>query len=400
MRAYWRRFAGSGTAWPTSGPLSPFRGVVRTARAHALASILASRDRYRFDPFFRTEVNVIALQVSFALVILGLVGTSFTLLYHDVSAAIVEGIRAGVSSNTPGIFGTAIVEQIREIRSQNLSIIVSVIVITTILFGYIVARITLAPTRNALTSQKQFIGNIAHELRTPLSVIKTNTEVALMAAGMDRDLKDTLLSNVEELDRISEIINNLLSLSTLVKPERMEFAAVDLGGVASDVIQAFTPLAKRSDLKVTLRKSPGCDVWGNATALSQIVGNLTKNAIQYTPRGGDVAVTISPRPQNMVELAVQDSGIGLAQQDLFRIFEPFYRADPSRARRHGGSGLGLTIVSELVKMHGGKIAIRSALGRGTSVSVLLPAAGAGVGTEVATVPRLNEIAVDFSSRQS
>jgi two-component system phosphate regulon sensor histidine kinase PhoR len=244
------------------------------------------------------------------------------------------------------------------------------------------------------------VGNIAHEVRTPLSVIKTNTEVALLGDSVSAEMRETLNSNIEELDRISEIINNLLSLSALVRPERMEFAAVDLSQVASEVVQKFSQLARRNEQQITLRKSPDCKVWGNHTALMQIVGNLVKNAIVYTPRGGHVRVTIEPAPNNQVELIVQDSGIGIARKDLFRIFEPFYRADPSRTKGAGGSGLGLAIVSELIKTHQGRITIRSAVGRGTTVSVLFPGSHnrARVGQEAAERDSLNEIAVDFSGK--
>ncbi len=276
----------------------------------------------------------------------------------------------------------------------------SVIILTTVLFGYVIARVTLTPARNALASQKQFIGNIAHELRTPLAVIKTNTEVSLLESRMSADMKQTLESNIEELDRISEIINNLLSLSSLVRPERIEFDAVDLSLVATDVVQKFSSLAKRGEHQVTLRKSPDAQVWGNATALQQIIGNLLKNALNYTPRGGHIRLTIEPAPDNQIEVIVQDSGVGIARKDLFRIFEPFYRADPSRTKGAGGSGLGLAIVSELIKMHQGKITIRSAVGRGTTVSVLFPGmrGKANVGNETALKDGLNEIAVDFSRR--
>lgn len=357
-------------------------------------------NKYRYDPFFRTEVNVVGLQVAFALVILGLVGTSFSLLYHDISTAIVDGIRAGFASGSPEMLGPSIVGEIQEIRTQNLLAITSVIFLTTILFGYIIARVTLAPARNALVSQKQFIGNIAHELRTPLSVIKTNTEVALLDSDVSRDMRSTLHSNIEELDRISEIINNLLSLSALVRPERIEFSSVDLSAIATDVIQKFSHFAKRGEHQVTLRKSPDALVWGNATALQQIVGNLIKNAISYTPKGGHVRVTVESAPNNQVEFIVQDSGIGIERKDLFRIFEPFYRADPSRTRGEGGSGLGLTIVSELTKLHQGKITIRSAVGRGTTVSILFPGVRSRpqVGNEADVREGLNEIAVDFSGR--
>src|SRR3989344_118384 len=137
------------------------------------ASVTALVTNYRFDSFFRTEVNVLALQVAFALVILGIVGTFFNFLYHDISNAIVEGIRTAISNGTISALGPAIVSEIEKIKTQNLSLLIAVISLATVLFGYIIARVTLAPARNALASQKQFIGNIAHELRTPLSVIKT-----------------------------------------------------------------------------------------------------------------------------------------------------------------------------------------------------------------------------------
>src|SRR3990167_9697611 len=113
--AYWKRFAVSATD---------------------------SLNKYRHDPFLRTEVNVVALQIAFALVILGLVGTSFSLLYHDVSAAIAEGMRQGSSGAAPHSLAPTIVEEIASIKSQSLAIIFSVITLTTILFAYIIARIT------------------------------------------------------------------------------------------------------------------------------------------------------------------------------------------------------------------------------------------------------------------
>lgn len=346
-------------------------------------------NKYRYDPFYRTEVNVVALHVAFAIVILAVVGTTFELLRHDIASILYTELGQSASS---------VIEHINAVRVQEFETVAVVIFLMTGLFGYIIGRITLSPARNALESQKQFIGNIAHELRTPLSVIKTNTEVALLDDQVEGELKDTMMSNIEELDRISEIINNLLSLSALVKPERIEFAAVDLSAIATDVVQKFSQLAKRGEHQVTLRKSPDAQVWGNATALQQIIGNLLKNAITYTPRGGHIRLTVEPAPNGYVEVIVQDSGMGIARKDLFRIFEPFYRADPSRTKGAGGSGLGLAIVSELVKMHQGRITIRSALGRGTTVAVVFPgvAGKTAVGKEADYAHGLNEIAVDFS----
>ncbi len=363
-------------------------------------SVIGWLNKYRIDPFFRTEVNVISLQIIFAVVILAIVAGAFSLLYQNISRAIVEGMQAGIASNTSALIAPSIVEELQHIKTENLWIIIVAIVLITALFAYIIARVTLTPTRNALAAQKQFIGNIAHELRTPLAILKTNTEVALLDTEVAPDMKATLESNIEELDRMGEIINNLLSLSTLVKPERIEFAAIDLSSVVSEVVQKFSALAKSGEHQITVRKGPDTVVWGNVTGLTQIVANLLKNAIQYTPRGGNIRISVEPALNNYVELIVQDSGVGIPRKDLYRIFEPFYRGDPSRNRSGGGSGLGLAIVSELVKMHHGKITMRSAVGRGTSISVCFPGvAGRGlVGHEANSKNVLNEIAVDFSTR--
>jgi signal transduction histidine kinase len=356
---YWKRFAESATVW---------------------------LHKYRYDPFFRTEVNVVGLQALFALTIIGIIVFAFSLLYHNISVAIVEGIHASLASDAGASMGPSIVSEIEHIRTQNLWTIVGVIAVVTVIFGYLIARVTLKPARDALASQKQFIGNIAHEIRTPLAVIKTNTEVALLDTGVDPEIRSMLASNVEELDRISQIINNLLSLSALVRPEGMDFAAVDFSSLVSRVVDTYAPLSKGNDLEVTVRKAPNLRVWGN------------------TPKGGRVRITVELALNNNVELVVQDSGIGIARKDLFRIFEPFYRAEPSRTRmqglghKSGGTGLGLTIVSELVKAHEGTITMRSTVGHGTTVTVLLPAPRGNEvsGSKPATDNAPSEIAMDFS----
>ena len=376
---YWKRFVESVTAW---------------------------LHKYRGDIFFRTEVNVVGLQALFAITIIGLIVISFSILYHNISFAIVNGISESLASNAPTLMGPQIIAEVENIRTLNLLTIVGVVIAVTLVFGYIIARITLRPARNALESQKQFIGNVAHELRTPLSIIKTNIEVALYDDSMAGELKQTLLSNVEELDRVSHIINNLLSLSALVHPEEMEFAAVDLSATVAQVVEQYTALAKSKELEVTVRTGTQMDVWGNATALQQIIGNILKNAITYTSRGGHVRITLDRTLYGHVELSVQDSGIGIPRKDLYRIFEPFYRAERSRARpnvgavTNSGSGLGLTIVSELVKAHEGRITIRSSVGHGTTVTVLLPAANSHDMSDVhpAHLTTQSEVAIDFSKK--
>jgi signal transduction histidine kinase len=372
VRTYWKRFAGSATAYA---------------------------DRYQFDPFLRTQVNVVGMLVAFSVFLLTLIGILINYLYHDISLAVVSGVRdAIIASSTAPIAAT--IPTLDEIRSQNISAIAFITAAATIAFGYLLTRVALGPTRSALASQKQFIGNVAHELRTPLAVIKTNTEVALFSQEMPADTRAIMNSNVEELDRLSQIINNLLSLSASVRPERIEFSAIDAASVATNVVDKLSNLARARNLEMTLRKSDSAYVWGNPAALEQIVMNITKNAINYTARGGHVGVTVEQIGETHVEILVQDSGTGIARQDLFHIFEPFYRAEQSRNRATGGSGLGLAIVSELVKLHRGKITVRSALGRGTTVMVTIPSAPIPASDHsIRQRKTLDEVAVDFSHRR-
>ncbi len=333
--------------------------------------VTAFARKYKHDLFFRTELNVIVLQIVFTLLILVLVSVGFSILYDDVSTNLLLGIMTSIASGATTT-SSFIVDNLEYLKDRNFLFVAAGIALVTAVFGYLLTRLTLAPTRNALESQKQFIGNVAHELRTPLSIIKTNTEVTLFDETLPKDTRETLESTVEELDRISDIINNLLSLNVLVRPEKVPFMNVDMGEIVDRVTSHLDELISRKGIILTIEKNEYCTVWGNATALEQIVMNIVKNACNYTPSGGNVCIAVAPDYRGHLTLLVEDSGIGIEEKDLVRIFEPFYRADSSRTRGSGGSGLGLAIVRELVKMHHGSIVIKSAPGKGTSVTVTLP----------------------------
>jgi signal transduction histidine kinase len=367
IKTYWKRFEGSVTDWS---------------------------NKYRLDLFFRTEANVIALQTAFALLILGIIFVSFLRMHDLVSQTIAQWEKLGVPFHSPNDLGSTIMSETQRIGMINLVVVAAIIILATILFNYVITRIALTPMRNSLSSQKRFIGNIAHELRNPLSIIKMNTELALLDPGVHPELRASLASNIEEMDRISEIINNLLSISILVQPERMKFNAVDISELIVRVVDKYANRAKQNQLQVSVRKdNDNVLVWGNATALEQIVGNVLKNAIHYTPAHGTVDIVLLSASNKHVEVIIRDSGIGISRKDIFHIFEPFYRAGSSHAR--DGSGLGLTMVSELVKMHSGKITVRSAPGRGTSVSVLLPKIENGKKTENGHDDSLNEVTINY-----
>lgn len=249
--------------------------------------------------------------------------------------------------------------------------------------------------QDPLRLQKRFISDIAHELRTPLAVIKTNDEVAMMDEGMDPKIRKVFESNIEELDRLSEIINNLLSFNDLVRPDRVPFTNVNIGPVIDGVVGKLRNLAAEKHLEITIKKIPPYVVWGNAAALEQIVSNLLTNSINYTGQNGHITIRVAPDYMGSVLLHIEDNGMGITKSDLLHIFEPFYRAERSRNRKTGSSGLGLTIVRELVKMHAGRITIKSSENAGTVAIVTLPY-GKGSDQETIDISNLNEISASFS----
>lgn len=321
------------------------------------------QEKYRTDLFSRTTINIGLLLAAFVLACLG----AFALSLWLQSAAwyIFLGILAVV-----------------------------------IIFTVLLARILLRPVRDTLHYQKLFISNVAHELRTPLSTIKTSTEVALLDDKLPQSQRRVHIDVVNELDRISEIINNLLSLNTLTRPERIEFQNVDLGDLLDIVVRHLSPLARERGVELVIKKDNFRMVWGNPVALEQVMTNIIKNAISYTPKGSGGAVTVSVKPDyhGAIVFAVTDTGIGISQEDLFHIFEPFYRADTSRVRNihKTGSGLGLTIVNEIVRIHHGRINIQSTPRKGTTVLVALPSGVESVAAQADDTHGGSEIFLDFT----
>lgn len=357
-------------------------------------------DRYRYNLFTKTTVHIILLQVILSLVTIIVFWWAIGYAQQNLIASISSHIndvmlgRATITGDLP--------KSIEDVRQETLWYVFAGLVALTGFFGIILARFTLKPARESLQFQKRFIGNVAHEIRTPLAIVKTSTEVALMDPSLTPSMRDTLNQTITELNRMSETINNLLSFNTLLRPGRIKPTPVDLGAIVDAVVERHRSFAASRGIKIVVDKGEHPRVWGTATALDQIVTNLVKNAINYTPKdkNGVVTVAIGEDLHGAVTLTVTDTGIGIAQKDLYHIFEPFYRGDTSRARGigTGTSGLGLAIVNELVRLHRGSITIRSALGEGTSFKITLPKAPMRYidTSRNDNSPGVHEVSVDFS----
>ncbi len=224
------------------------------------------------------------------------------------------------------------------------------------------------------TIKKDFVANVSHELRTPLASIKGYSE-ALLDDGMDRARQREFLEVIDRhATRMSRIIDDLLILSRLESSAvSLASAPVDMADLIRSTLKGCLKQAsdKSIDIRLDLPESlPG--VMGDRDRLEQVVVNLLDNAIKYTPEGGSVSVTAVDLGAE-VRVDISDTGIGIPEDDISRIFERFYRVDKARSRALGGTGLGLAIVKHIIQGHNGRLEVRSTLGKGSTFSFFMAA---------------------------
>jgi signal transduction histidine kinase len=238
--------------------------------------------------------------------------------------------------------------------------------------GAVVALFDLTPVRRLETVRRDFVANASHELRTPLTAIGGYAETLLddsLPNEQRRQFTDTVLANARRMQRI---VDDLLDLSRIEsggwKPNPSH---VDVGAVAGEALASANEGQTEKPVELRLEIAPDAThVWVDPTALRQVLTNLVDNAVRHTHKG---SITVfSRRTRGGVAIGVSDTGIGIPQEHLPRIFERFYRVDAGRSRSEGGTGLGLAIVKHLVEGHGGRVGAESAVGRGTKIWAELP----------------------------
>ena len=223
------------------------------------------------------------------------------------------------------------------------------------------------------STRQQFVSNVSHELKTPLSSVKVLSESILLMEDVPKEMYVEFLHDINsEVDRMTAIINDLLTLVKLDQKEiPLNFKEIDLNQLLAGINKRLQPLAdaKGVSLEADYLKEITADA--DEMKLSLAISNLVDNAIKYTPEGGTVKVTLDADHQN-VFITVADTGIGIPEQEVNRIFERFYRVDKTRDRETGGTGLGLSITHATIMMHKGSIKVNSKEEEGTTILVRIP----------------------------
>ena len=218
------------------------------------------------------------------------------------------------------------------------------------------------------TAQRQFTGNAAHELRTPLALMQAQVE--LFSAEHPDVLPETadfLRLLREQTERMTQMTRTLLEMCGLQAVLCTDH--IELGPMVDEIFADLAPLAEKNN--ITLERDGDGVMTGSDTLIYRLLFNLTENAIKYNRPGGSVRLSVTPEPEKLL-IRVSDTGRGIPEHFQRSVFQPFFRVDKSRSREYGGVGLGLSLVWEIVKLHGGTVCVENSSEAGTTVAVSLP----------------------------
>jgi signal transduction histidine kinase len=220
--------------------------------------------------------------------------------------------------------------------------------------------------------RKQFTGDLAHELRTPLATLRSQIEA--FQDGIWEPTPQRLQTSHEELMRLVRLVNELEKLLAAENPQiKLEKIELEAGSVLEALWEMFLPLFTEKGVELQMEQLPQEELFeADKDRLIQILSNILNNALKYTPKGKRVTISVSTEKEDYVGFVIQDEGLGMSEEDLPFIFERFYRGDKSRDRKTGGIGIGLSIVKALMDAHKGIIKVKSKLNKGTRITLWFP----------------------------
>jgi len=264
-------------------------------------------------------------------------------------------------------------DELQEVKTR---LQISLIVVNGIIFvlaggaGYFLAGRTLRPIQVMVDEQNQFISDASHELRTPIATLRAEMEATLLEKHLgDREARDLIESNLEELGKLQELANSLLELAHVHKKSEDFNDTVVLSEAINAAYKKVAQMAKKKHIIFEI-SSMDSKIKGNRQSLTEVFVNLFDNAIKYSHAKTNVSV-FSKTKKNAVIVTITDQGIGIAADDLIHIFDRFYRADKSRSQADG-HGIGLSIAKKIITTHNGSIDVESKLKEGTTFTITLP----------------------------
>ena len=222
--------------------------------------------------------------------------------------------------------------------------------------------------------RSEFVANVSHELKTPLTSIKGFVETLKGGALSDEKLAKRFLDIIQvQTEKLENLVTDILTLSTLEsKDVKMKFESISIVIVLTSVVDLYKTQIEKKNLTLEMDLGKNLKfISVDCQKIEQVFSNLLDNAIKFTPAGGEIAIR-AYQENSFVRIDVKDSGVGIAEEHLPRLFERFYRVDKSRSREFGGTGLGLAIVKHIVQAHNGKITVTSQVDNGSIFSVFLP----------------------------
>jgi two-component system sensor histidine kinase SenX3 len=225
-------------------------------------------------------------------------------------------------------------------------------------------------------TRRDFIENISHELKTPIGAIALLSEAIGQAGDNPATIEKFAKNLTKESTRLTLLVQDIIELSRLQSEEVLaEAELVDLGAVVAEAVDRNEQFAANRNVKLIFKQHEGLEVFGNKEMLVASVKNLIENAITYSDSGSPVGIGYGSK-DSLAEIAITDSGDGISPENQERVFERFFRVDPSRSRETGGTGLGLSIVKHVAKIHRGDVKLFSQLGVGSTFTLRIPLATA------------------------
>ena len=239
--------------------------------------------------------------------------------------------------------------------------------------GYIIAGKILNPIKKNMETQKRFLADASHDLRTPLAIMKSESQVLFQSNSRIIDeYKQVIGSNIEEINKMTDLVEDLLHIARneSIRSETILSEDVNLQKLIEKLISRIKLESNKKNIRINVEGTIISSIKGNANNLERAIQNILKNAINYTPKDGKIKVSLN-QERNSCSIKVLDTGVGIKESDLPYVFDRFYKAEHSR-NDASGSGLGLPIAKQIIEQHGGTIKIVSKLNNGAEIIITIP----------------------------